>query len=94
VRAGGGPAFLELQSLRFASHSTNARETRGQDEMTAIRAHCPIGRFSADLAASGKIDAGTMDRLRLDVDETVSRALAFADASPLPTANDALTDVW
>jgi TPP-dependent pyruvate/acetoin dehydrogenase alpha subunit len=94
VRGGRGPAFIECISYRFASHSTTARETRSRVELEEIRARCPIVRQTTALLAAGIIDKETEAELKRDVADAVAAALAFADASELPTPADALTDVW
>lgn len=94
VRAGGGPAFIECISFRFASHSTTARETRSRAELAAIRERCPIVRHTAALTAAGLLDAGIEVGLNCEVAETVAGALAFADASEYPSPDEVLTDVW
>ena len=94
ARNGGGPAFLECVSHRFASHSTTARETRTADELTAIRAQCPIVRHRTDLIARGALGAATADAMELEAAAVVAAALAFADAAPYPDLEEALTDVW
>ncbi len=94
VRAGEGPAFLELESLRFASHSTSARETRDRDVLAKMRTRCPIQRFQGALTARGEIDEGVVAGLRREIDLAVADAIAFAEASPFPAPGEALTDVW
>ncbi len=94
IRAGGGPAFLEFESLRFASHSTNARETRPAAALAVIRARCPIQQFATALTDQGVLDADARAQLEHEVDARVAAAVAFADASPFPTPDEALTDVW
>lgn len=94
IRAGHGPAFVECTSLRFASHSTTARETRSRTELAEIRERCPIVLHAAALTRAGMLDAGTKAELDRDVAETVAAALTFADASEYPSAAEVLTDVW
>jgi TPP-dependent pyruvate/acetoin dehydrogenase alpha subunit len=94
VRAGRGPAFIETISFRFASHSTNARETRSRAELVEIRAKCPIVRQKAALAAAGILSPAMEADLNREVSEIVAEALAFADASEYPNTAEVLTDVW
>lgn len=94
VRGGAGPAFVECVSYRFASHSTNARETRSAAELEAIRARCPIVRYAATLRGAGALDDVAELRMDADVAERVAAALAFAEASPYPDVSEALVDVY
>ncbi|HEV2650459.1 MAG TPA: thiamine pyrophosphate-dependent dehydrogenase E1 component subunit alpha, partial [Rhizomicrobium sp.] len=94
VRAGQGPSFLEFTSLRLASHSTTARETRSRAELAALWAQCPIASYQKALTARGFLNADGIAELRRSVDAAVASAVAFADASPYPQPAEALTDVW
>jgi len=93
IKLGEGPAFLECTSWRFASHSTSTRETRGQAEMAAVLARCPIARLDAALSTSGALTPTIRADLERQVDAAVAKALAFADASPYPERDEATTDV-
>jgi pyruvate dehydrogenase E1 component alpha subunit len=94
ARSGGGPAFLECLSYRFASHSTATRETRGAAELSAAKERCPIRRLAATLQANGVLTAEALGLLERDVEEDVLEAVQFADASPDPEPGEALSDVW
>jgi pyruvate dehydrogenase E1 component alpha subunit len=93
VRGGHGPAFVECVSLRFASHSTTARETRDRAKLDEIRAHCPIRRELARLRDVGAIDAAVELALETEAQGRVAEAIAFADASAYPHPDEVLTDV-
>jgi len=93
VRAGGGPAFVECESERFAAHSTTARETRSREDLQHIRARCPILRLTADLQAAGRLDGASLKTLELEVEAEVAEAVAFAEAAPFPDPREALADV-
>jgi pyruvate dehydrogenase E1 component alpha subunit len=93
VRNGGGPAFLECISRRYASHSTSARETRGQQELAADRELDPITRLENALLSEGALSAQTAQALREQVRAKVAAACAFADLSPLPVPEEAFADV-
>jgi TPP-dependent pyruvate/acetoin dehydrogenase alpha subunit len=93
IRGGGGPLFLECVSERFAAHSTTARETRGADELAAIRGRCPILLQRQRLRAAGLIEATAEAALTQETETSVAEAFAFADASPYPHPDEVLTDV-
>jgi len=93
VRNGGGPAFLECISRRFASHSTSARESRPAPELAADRELDPIKRLENALLAEGTLSAQTAAALREEVRAQVAAACAFAEASPLPVPEQAFADV-
>jgi TPP-dependent pyruvate/acetoin dehydrogenase alpha subunit len=89
VRRGQGPAFVECTSIRLRSHSTTARETRKRDELAELRTHCPIRRQIARLG----LDADAVEALEREAADFAAAALAFAEASPYPSAASVLTHV-
>jgi TPP-dependent pyruvate/acetoin dehydrogenase alpha subunit len=89
VRNGKGPAFVECASIRLRSHSTTARETRKRDELAELRTHCPIQRQISRLG----LDAEAVEALEREAAEFAAAALAFAEASPYPSAAEVLSDV-
>ena len=93
VRSGAGPAFIECVSYRFASHSTNARETRSAAELESIRARCPIIAYTAELKVRGLLDDAAEAALDQEAAEAAARAIGFANQSPYPEISEALTDV-
>lgn len=93
IRAGGGPAFLECVSQRFAAHSTTARETRTRTELETVRADCPIRRQMTRLRAAGLIDADKEAAIEKEAEQRVVDAFVFSDASPYPDISQVLTDV-
>ncbi len=94
IRAGQGPAFLECTSERFGSHSTTARETRSQADLSALRSRCPIARYDASLRAAGLLDDARLRALEEEVAASIARAVDFAEASKMPDADEVLTDVF
>jgi TPP-dependent pyruvate/acetoin dehydrogenase alpha subunit len=89
VRNGHGPAFVECTSIRLRSHSTTARETRKRDELAELRTHCPIRRQIGRLG----LTADTVEALEREAADFAAAALAFAEASPYPSAAEVLTHV-
>ena len=94
VRSGQGPAFLECLSERFSSHSTTAREIRGEDELARIRERCPIDLYFRALLERGTCAPTDLEQFHAEAQARVSKALAFADASPFPLATGVLAHVW
>lgn len=92
MRGGAGPAFLECMSARFLAHSTSARETRTADELRETRAQCPIRALEAVLLRDGDVSPSALATLQAEVTAQVAGAMAFAEASPFPVAEEALAD--
>lgn len=93
IRAGGGPAFIECRSARFATHSTSTRETRPAEELAADRARDPIVALERKLSALGVIDAAEVEVWRGEARAAAQAALRFADAAPYPAPDTVLEDV-
>lgn len=94
ARAGDGPTFIEGITYRLAGHMAGDLETyRSAEEIEAQRSHDPLLVLRNKLLARGaseddiaEIDAG--------VAQTVTAAVAFAEASPWPDPAEAYTDVY
>jgi pyruvate dehydrogenase E1 component alpha subunit len=85
VRAGEGPAFLELMTYRFCGHSKSDRLVyRTRDEEAAWAARDPVVTLRRALDAAGL--AGEADGLEREIEATVAdaarRAADAADADP------------
>ena len=80
VRAGGGPAFLELRTYRFRAHSMYDPERyRTKDEVARWRELDPIPRHIAHLG----LDDAAVAALEADVASEIDEAVAFAEAGTL-----------
>jgi TPP-dependent pyruvate/acetoin dehydrogenase alpha subunit len=86
IRRDGRPGFLECLSVRLGAHSTSARETRDKAGLRAACARCPIAKLEADVLRDGEVSPAELERLRIEVAREVAAAVAFAEASPFPTA--------
>jgi pyruvate dehydrogenase E1 component alpha subunit len=81
VRAGGGPAFLELRTYRFRAHSMFDPELyRDKREVEAWKERDPIRCFAAFLEGHGLLDAAALDALEQEVAREIQEAVAFAEA--------------
>jgi pyruvate dehydrogenase E1 component alpha subunit len=84
VRAGGGPAFLELRTYRFRAHSMFDPELyREASEVEAWKQRDPIPAHAARLEAEGRLGPGTLDGLERAVAGEIEEAVAFAEAGSL-----------
>ena len=94
VRAGEGPAFLELTSLRLGSHSTTARETRSKAQMESLWSRCPIRGLASALREAGELTDDQEADLQQAARLRAEAAVAFAETSPRPEPQEALDHVW
>ncbi|MDY0011791.1 MAG: pyruvate dehydrogenase (acetyl-transferring) E1 component subunit alpha [Rhodocyclaceae bacterium] len=94
VRAGEGPAFLELQTYRFRAHSMFDPDLyRDKAEVEKWKARGPIQSYSARLKAAGHLTEEAFLALDARVAEEVAAAVAEAEAAPLEPVADLLRDV-
>ena len=96
ARRGDGPTFVEIKTYRFMPHTSNDddKRYRSKEELDAERANDPIVLFR-ELMIDNKVwDASREDSLRGELKSEIDEALAFAEASPAPTAQDAFTNVY
>ena len=87
VRAGEGPAFLEVTSIRLGRHSTTARESRSKAELAELWTRCPILRLATDLRASEELTPGQQAALEVQARDQAAAALATRGASGMQAAS-------
>ena len=93
ARAGAGPVLLECKTYRFAGHSRgDVRGYRSREEEAEWKGRDPIVRLRGPLALT--LDAGVLDETDAQVEAALEDAIEFARQSPLPRAEDALTDAY
>lgn len=94
ARAGDGPTYIEAMTYRLWGHMMGDPEVyRTKDEVTAALETEPIKRLGRRLLQLGHTEA-VLAQLEADANAIIAEALRFAEASPLPTPEDALTDVF
>ena len=86
LRAGAGPALLDIECYRYSGHSTtDTNAYRSRDEMKAWQAHDPIARFRDRLVDGGVITAAAADDMAARVEgqiEAVTRAVVDRQNAP------------
>jgi TPP-dependent pyruvate/acetoin dehydrogenase alpha subunit len=95
ARRGEGASLLEVITYRrkgHAEHDAQGYQPREEIERWE-RENDPIDRFVAVLRENGWVDPETLARIDDEVEGELDRAVEEAEASPLPSAEEALTDV-
>ncbi|MFB0872200.1 MULTISPECIES: thiamine pyrophosphate-dependent dehydrogenase E1 component subunit alpha [unclassified Sphingobium] len=94
VRAGHGPAAIELDTERYFGHfEGDPQRYRGKGEIERIRAErdC-LTAFRARVTAEGWLDAAALDAIDAEVaaliDDAVAQARADAEPDPASVADD------
>lgn len=95
ARRGDGPSLIEAHTIRWVGHFEGDPQLyRSKDEAAEGRRTDPIARLAAVLEARGLLDAAHAERIRSGVAAEIDDAVAYAEASPLPAPEDALTDLF
>ncbi len=94
ARAGEGPTFIEAMTYRLWGHMMGDPQVyRTKEEVTEAWQTEPILRLGQRLLALGCTPAD-LTRLESEAEAVLADGLAFAEASPVPGAEEALQDVF
>ena len=95
ARRGDGPSLLEAKTWRYFGHFEGDQATyRTAEQSAAYREHDPLTTFAKQAVDRGLLEQKDVDRMNTEAEKKVDDALAFAEASPEPAPEDALTDVY
>jgi pyruvate dehydrogenase E1 component alpha subunit len=92
VRETGNPKFLECMTYRFRAHSMFDPELyRDKSEVEQWKKRDPIATFTARV--EGLVSAADLATIEAEVADEITRACAFAEASPPEPTSELLRDV-
>jgi len=96
ARAGGGPTLIECKTYRWRAHTERKGQPdpRDQDEVAVWKRKDPIVQLERRLRDQGDLDDASLQDIDREVMGAIERAVAFADASPFPTPEQATDDVF
>jgi 2-oxoisovalerate dehydrogenase E1 component len=96
AREGEGPALIECRTYRVLGHHEGDPGTgyRTKDEVEAWKRRCPIARTRSRLIEQEMAPEREVRAVEEEVEATVTEAVQFADASPWPSAAEALRGVF
>jgi pyruvate dehydrogenase E1 component alpha subunit len=94
LRRGEGPYLLECLTFRMAGHYVgDAQQYRSKEELTAVRAKCPIERLKRQLIELG-VNEADLDSIGLRARQEVQQAVERARAAPRPDPATVLDGVY
>lgn len=96
VRAGNGPAAVELDTERYFGHfEGDPQRYRGPGELDRIRAErdC-LTAFRKKVTEAKLLEGGDLDAIDAEVMSLIDASVDEARAAPRPSAADVLTDVY
>jgi len=95
ARAGDGPSLIECKTYRIRGHSKSDRNLyRTKEEIESWRKRDPIQFLEAELQALGLASGAEIEAIHAQVEDEIAKAIAFAEASPVPLAKELLRDVY
>ena len=94
IRDSGKPRFLECRTYRFRAHSMfDAQHYRDKSEVETWRKRGPIVQFQGWLLENKLVRQGEIDALEQEIDDEITEAVAFAEASEVEPVEELLSDV-
>jgi pyruvate dehydrogenase E1 component alpha subunit len=95
VRETRQPVLVEAITYRFRGHSmADPEEYRTKEEVAQWRERDPLIVFGAQLERDGVLSAAAREQIDREAIARVDAAVAFAEASPFPTAESLYDDVY
>jgi pyruvate/2-oxoglutarate/acetoin dehydrogenase E1 component/TPP-dependent pyruvate/acetoin dehydrogenase alpha subunit len=95
ARKGEGPSLIEAKTYRWFGHShSDPRAYRTREEEAEWKKRDPITVLKEDLEAVRMLDEEEFNELEKAVEAKLERAMAYSEASPEPSPQDAETDVF
>jgi len=98
ARKGGGPTLIECKTYRFRGHYEGEADRtyfyRSKEEAEQWMEKCPIKRFQKLLLENKILDEKDLDVIEEETQQSVEKAVEFAQNCPWPEPQDALKDVY
>ncbi len=98
ARNGDGPSLLECKTYRWRGHyegeADRGRTYRSAEEIEDWKSKCPIERFRKWLLQEGLLAESDFDRIELETRQEIEKAIRFAEESPFPDPEEALTGLY
>ena len=98
ARNGDGPSLLECKTYRWRGHyegeADRGRTYRSAEEIADWKSKCPIERFRKRLLQEALLAESDLDKIEQDIREEIDKAIRFAEDSPFPDPEEALTGLY
>ena len=98
ARNGEGPSLLECKTYRWRGHyegeADRGRTYRSAEEIADWKSKCPIERFRKKLLQEALLAESDLDKIEQDIREEIDKAIRFAEDSPFPDPEEALTGLY
>jgi pyruvate dehydrogenase E1 component alpha subunit len=95
AREGGGPSLLEVKTYRIKGHFVGDPELyRNKKEVKEFWLNEPIKKFEKKLVEFKMLNEVEKKKIWEDCEKEIKEAVIFAKESPIPSGEDALTDLF
>jgi len=100
ARRGEGPSLIECKTYRWEGHVVGEegflgkRSYRSAEEIEEWKKRCPLIAFESRFLSRGMCTQTQLDTIKAEVKREIDEAVAFAQDSPLPNAEEALEDMF
>jgi acetoin:2,6-dichlorophenolindophenol oxidoreductase subunit alpha len=96
ARSGDGPTLIECKTYRWRSHTERRGQADSRDpaEVESWKRRDPIAQLERQLRDQGHLDDAGLRAMEGEIMGAIEAAVAFAEASPFPTAEQAADDVF
>jgi len=95
AREGGGPSLLEVKTYRIKGHFVGDPELyRDKKEVEEFWLNEPIKKFEKKLLELKMLNEIEKKKIWEDSEKEIKEAVGFAKESPIPSKEDALTDLF
>ncbi len=96
ARAGQGPTLIECKTFRWRAHTERVGQAdfRTEEEIAGWMTKDPIARLVTQLKAQGQLTDAAWKTMDAEVLAEIEKSVAFAEASPFPTPEQALEDMY
>ncbi len=95
ARRGDGPTLIEAVTYRHYGHSAiDPANYRTQEEVDHWKSLDPLPRIEKHMVDHRVMTQADIDKMIAEVDAEIDDAVTFAESSPAPLPEDALTDVY
>ena len=95
ARQGDGPTLIECKTYRQRGHyEGDPMVYRTKEEMQAWKEKDPVVRLREQLAGQNGITEEELAAIETAIKEEIEAAVAFAEESPFPEADEVITDMY
>ncbi len=95
ARSGGGPTLIECLTYRWYGHSEiDPANYRDPQEVEHWKKRDPVALYEKHLDKAGIMSASEREKVKAEIEAELEEAIAIAESSPHPQAEDAYDDVY